>query len=301
MRHLSKKQNIKISIIITFITMICSMIVHFFYTPFLLNSVGDDQYGLYGFTTSILSWLSVAINAILSAYNKIVSEEIAKDEQEGEKRINSVYSLIVFAWVAIISIASSVLLLLMSFGVIKLEAYNQQDQQTIFILFIIVSIQTIITVATKVFNLNITYNNHHVWVKTSTLLVTVLPSLISIPFILNGCNIITIVIIQVSITVVSNIVDVFYDRFVLKKVFPIFPKKKDAKLLGPIFVFCSAISETSSCTEFSSTIVNFVAELFSSSFVAQENNKITDKDKIIFFKTFTIIKIPLSLHIIPKK
>ena len=95
---LTKKQNIKISIYITFITMILSMVVHFFYTPFLLNKVGDDQYGLYGFATSALSWLSVAVNAILSAYNKIASEEIAKNPKEGEEKVNSIYSFIVIIW-----------------------------------------------------------------------------------------------------------------------------------------------------------------------------------------------------------
>ena len=255
---LTKKQNIKISIYITFITMILSMVVHFFYTPFLLNKVGDDQYGLYGFATSALSWLSVAVNAILSAYNKIASEEIAKNPKEGEEKVNSIYSFIVIIWSAIISVIASVLLLLMALGIISLNAYSPADQKTILILFIIVTIQMIITVATKVANLNITYNNHHVWVKMSNLIVTIAAPIISIPFLLNGCNIIVIVIIQVSVNIISHIVDIFYDSLVLKKKYRLFPKKADLKMIGPILAFCSIILINEISYQLDSSIDNIV-------------------------------------------
>ena len=238
---LTKKQNIKLSIVITFITMVISMVIHFLYTPFMLNKVGDDQYGLYGFATSALSWLTVAINAILSAYNKIASEELVKDENNGEKKVNSIYSFMVITWAALITVISSAILVMMYFGVIKLDAFSISDQKTILILFGIVAIQMIISVATKVATLNITYNNHHVWVKLSTLIVTVAAPIISIPFLIIGKGIITVVTIQVVVNIISHILDIIYDRFVLKKTYRVFPKKADFKMLGPIFAFCSVI------------------------------------------------------------
>lgn len=221
--------------------MLVSMVVHFFYTPFLLKKVGDDQYGLYNFATSALSWLSVAVNAILSAYNKVVAEEIVKDEENGERKINSVYSFIVICWASLISVVASVLLIFMSTGIINLDVYSSEDQKTILILFGIVSIQMIITVATKVANLNITYNNHHIWVKMSTLMITGLTPLVTLPFIINGKGIITVVIIQVILNSISHIADILYDRFFLKKRYSIIPKKEDFKIIKPIFTFCSII------------------------------------------------------------
>ena len=255
---ITKNANIKISIIITFSTMIVSILSQFFFIPFLINKVSDAQYGLYGFANSCLTWLTVAVNAILAAYNKIASDEIAKDPKKGEEKTNSVYSIIVFCWSAIILLVSIAIIGLMLFGVINLDAYNDSDKKTIMVLFAIVSLQMVITVATKVFNLNIVFNDHHVWVKASTLVVTMLYPLISIPFLINGANIITIVIIQVSLNVTSHVLDFVFDHFVLKKKFTLKITEEIKGMFKPIFMFCTVIFINEIAYEFNNTIDSIV-------------------------------------------
>lgn len=238
---ITTKQNIKISVIISLITMVISVLVHIIYTPFMLSKIGDAQYGLYTFVTSTLSWLTVAVNAILAAYNKIASEQIIKDPQNGENKTNGVYGLIVAIWACIISLLCIIFILLFHFNIIELSAYSESDQQTIQILFIFVAVQMVITVLTKVTNLNITFNNHHIWIKIGTLLVTILPPVISIPFLLNGCGVITVCLIIVLTNIASNLADVIFDRFVLKKKIFVKPNKEITQLIKPVFIFCSVI------------------------------------------------------------
>lgn len=234
--------------------MVISMLSQFFFVPFLINKVSDSQYGLYGFANSCLTWLTVAVSAILAAYNKIASEEIAKNPEKGEEKTNSVYSIIVFCWAAIILLISLTIIVLMNFNIINLSAYNDNDKRTILILFIIVAIQMVITVATRVFNLNITFNDHHVWVKTSLLLVTLLYPIISIPFLIYGANIITVVIIQVSLNIISHFLDFIYDRFILKKKFSLKITKEMRAMFKPIFMFCTVIFINEIAYEFNNTI-----------------------------------------------
>ncbi len=238
---ISKKQNIKISTLIAIITLIVSMVVHFFYTPFLLYHVGDDNYGLYTFSTSIVSWFAVAINAVISAYNKFAAEQIEKNKDEGEKNINSLYAIITIVWAMILFIVFAVIISLLSTGIINLNNYTFEEQKLISILLIVIAFQMIFSIITKVSNLNITFHNRHIWIKASTFLITLLTPLIAIPFLLNGYGIITIAIITAVLNIVANICDVLYDRFVLKQKIRLNLSQEVKKLFKMVFVFCGVL------------------------------------------------------------
>jgi len=238
---ISKKKNIQISIILSFFVMIISIVVNLFYTPFMLNCVGDKQYGIYNFIISILSWVTIAVNSLFTAYNKFAAEEISNDKEKGEEKINGLYTLIVLIWSIIILLISVIFYFLFSFNVIKLSSYNETERNLLTTLFLIILIQTLITILTKVFYLNIAFNNHHLWIKLGSLFTTIAPPLISIPFLLNGCSIISVCIIIVSCNVFIHILDFVFDRYVLKKRIKIILNKNVINLIKPIFFYCSII------------------------------------------------------------
>ena len=53
------KKEIKTGAILGYINMIASLLVSFLYTPILLKSLGQSEYGLYALVASVIGYLSV--------------------------------------------------------------------------------------------------------------------------------------------------------------------------------------------------------------------------------------------------
>ena len=54
-----KVNELKVGSIITYINLIISTIIPLLYTPIMLKMLGQSEYGLYSFTNSIISFLSI--------------------------------------------------------------------------------------------------------------------------------------------------------------------------------------------------------------------------------------------------
>lgn len=65
---LDEKKNIKVGALISYITLFANICINIFYTPYLLNAVGDKSYGLWSFVISITSWFNVAVYALYDSY-----------------------------------------------------------------------------------------------------------------------------------------------------------------------------------------------------------------------------------------
>ena len=63
-KKLDERKNIKIGALISYITLFTNICINIFYTPYLLNTIGDKNYGLWSFVVSITSWFNVAVYAM---------------------------------------------------------------------------------------------------------------------------------------------------------------------------------------------------------------------------------------------
>ncbi|MDY0139538.1 MAG: hypothetical protein RBR50_07555 [Candidatus Izemoplasmatales bacterium] len=53
------RKNIRIGLILSYLTILVGVVFTVFYTPFLIESVGKVEHGIYTFVSSIVSWLSI--------------------------------------------------------------------------------------------------------------------------------------------------------------------------------------------------------------------------------------------------
>lgn len=53
------ENNLKISILLSYMSMFVSIIVSMLYTPFMLRHLGQQQYGLYNMAASVISYLNL--------------------------------------------------------------------------------------------------------------------------------------------------------------------------------------------------------------------------------------------------
>ena len=57
---MDNNRNLKLGIVFSYITMIATVAVSILYTPFLLRSLGSQQYGLYNMGQSAIAYLGLA-------------------------------------------------------------------------------------------------------------------------------------------------------------------------------------------------------------------------------------------------
>ena len=168
---MDKKLN-KISIIISYVSIFISIIGTFFVTPIILNNIGDSNYGLYSFCTSITSWLTVITTAVGSSYIYFANKDI--ENNNSDFRTNTLFTRI---FVFIASIIFGTLLLavpILYFTNLCLPNYSLQESKLIFLLFAISGIQVVSSILFNFFHLYLISKEKFFFVRLKNLLIEIL-------------------------------------------------------------------------------------------------------------------------------
>jgi hypothetical protein len=152
--------NIKIGLIISWVTLICSVLLTIFYTPFLLKKVGDVEYGLKSYVDSLVSWLNLLTFGVTSAFIRFSTLALKKaNPNEETSRVNGVFIVLLSASMFFSLLLGFGLLLLFETGAIPLTIYSADEQNTIFLLLIVSTIQISLSFPLTIFSLEISFNN----------------------------------------------------------------------------------------------------------------------------------------------
>lgn len=173
------KKNRKGAVAISWITIIVQAVLSIVFTPVFLRTVGDRQYGLYSFATSIIAWLTTLLIAITGGYYKFLTREREKSGPDGEKRADSVFARIYFILAVITLIAGIGFDALLYFGAIPLPEYSITEKNQICILVLMSIISTFVTTAFTA-GRNFPYHRQkYIFVYTMSLLEIVISTAIS--------------------------------------------------------------------------------------------------------------------------
>lgn len=174
MGKISERKAILIASIISYATFAFNIIVTIFYTPFMLESLGDAQYGIRTFALSFASYTSLLGLGISSSYLRFANLALKKDGEDGLKRINGIFYKIYSVIGALAVLAGGILVTLFATRIIPLNGYDEVERNTIIAVVAISFIQSGITFATCVFPLIIMFNRRFIFRNTMFLLSTVI-------------------------------------------------------------------------------------------------------------------------------
>ena len=150
-KKLDERKNIKVGALISYITLFTNICINIFYTPYLLNTVGDKNYGLWSFVVSITSWFNVAVYALYDSYVRFSTLE--KRDRGCEDRTNTIYLKLLVILAVIITLVAVIILRLLYIGMIPLSKYSENEKNIIFLLFAISTIQVLATTILSIFKI----------------------------------------------------------------------------------------------------------------------------------------------------
>lgn len=235
MKHQSL--NIRLGAILAYANVGVSVIVNIFFVPFLLKNVGDAQYGLYSFATSMTSMLTVLSFGMTSAYTRFATIARKEAGENGLKKINSVFFLFFLFASFIALIVGGVILLLMFSGVIPLSSYSDSQKTIIFILFSLSLTNVFVNFISYIFTLNINLNLRYIWARSITLMSTLAIPLISLPLISATQSITVYCAINLLVNIVALLLNVLFCIKFLRFKFDRKISKSDLRIFKRILFF----------------------------------------------------------------
>jgi O-antigen/teichoic acid export membrane protein len=220
MESLSYKQqrrNVRIGILISYLTLAVSVLTTLKYQPFLLSSIGDEQYGINSFASSITSWLGVLSFGLATTYVRFAVIAEKQEGEDGVKKINGFY-LSVFSIVTIISFFIGIIIwCLFYFRVIPLDNYSEFDKDLIYKVLAISVCSVSIGFVASFFPLYETYKYRFIWIRTLDLLTRVLNVGITVLVLLSSQkNVVIVALISALVSLFISILHLLYCFFVLK-------------------------------------------------------------------------------------
>lgn len=241
--RISTEKNIKMGIVLSYLTLLINVIISIIYTPFLLAHIGQSQYGLTSFVTSITSWFTVLSSALVSSYIRFATRESAKTNDQSARTVNSAYFIIFSAISFFIMIFGTILFFVMKYAILPNSIYaeNHDSIHIILILTIISLLSIVISVPGNLFGLYNNWKQKFVVTKGIALLVNILQPICTIPFLLLGCDVIVVSIIQLVFTVIGIVLHLISSVKLFGFGFSKSLKLINKSLLKEILIFSSFI------------------------------------------------------------
>lgn len=179
MKQISTNSNMKLSVIVSYITLFLSVVGNIVAARFILKYIGSEYYGFYTFSVSLTSYISIISTALSSSYVRFAAIE----EHSNEKRlkiVNTIYGKIMIAMSAILLVVALVFVGCLFFGGFSLPQYNEDSRSIIYICVFISLLNVFISIATTVFSLYCNYKKSFLFLRIVSLITTLLTSVFSV-------------------------------------------------------------------------------------------------------------------------
>ena len=198
------KSQLKIGAIMSYINMAVGTLIPMFYTPIMLDMLGQSDYGLFrlaGTVTSYLSLLSFGIGSAVVRYLIMYRE---KYDSDGEAKMFGLFNIIF----GVISVVVLIVGLILGFNInlfygdsLQLEELNQLK-----LMVILLAINTAVGVTSTVYTSCVICHERFLFLQLINILTTVATPIINLVALFMGFKSVGLVISTLLLTILTRII-----------------------------------------------------------------------------------------------
>lgn len=200
--------QLKVGVILSYISRIIQIIVGLLYTPIMIRLLGQSEYGLYNIAASTISYLGVLNFGFGSAYMRFYSRYKVKDETDKIVVLNGMF-LAIFSILGAIVVAAGVILAL-NVDVIFGPSLSTQELLLVRLLILILVVNLAISFPSIVFNTYLQANEKYIFQNIVQIIRQVTTPLINLPLLLAGYGSVGMVTGTVTVNIIMEIIIVCY-------------------------------------------------------------------------------------------
>ena len=232
-----KINQLKAGIVLSYSSMTLGYIIAVAYTPIMLRLLGQSEYGLYNYVSSIVSYLGLLSFGFGSAYMRYYSRYKVNNDEYNIAKLNGMFLIVFFIIGVVASIAGMVLVFNADY--ILGNKLTGNELETAKILMALMIFNLALSFPASVFNAHITANEQFIFQKSMQMVKVVANPFVVLPVLLMGYKSTGMV---VMTTILNLSIELANIAFCLKKLQIKFSFRRfDFSLMKEIGIFSSYI------------------------------------------------------------
>ena len=225
----------KMGTILSYVHIIVTNSISLFYTPYMLRMMGQSEYGLYGTASSFISYLSILSFGISGAYIRFNAQYRAKNDREGEKRLNGMF-LLVFSFLALLVMIGGLIMIALA-GKLVENTFTDQELFRLRIIMALLTLSSMISFLFNVVSMALQAYEEFICIRIVLLLAGIINPIVNVIALNAGGRAVAITAISVIIGALSYIVYYIYARKKINLQFSF--RNLEIGKLKEVFVFSS--------------------------------------------------------------
>ncbi|WP_405116526.1 oligosaccharide flippase family protein [Paenibacillus sp. FSL K6-1217] len=234
--------QLKVGAILSYFSILVSVIISFLYTPVMLRLLGQQEFGLYSLIGSIISYLSILDMGLGNAVVKYTSQNRALNNNDAQAKLNGMF-LIIYTIIGLITLIIGYILYCNINNIFD-TTLSQTELEKAKVMVLLLVFNFSISFPLGVFGSILQAYEKFVFLRVTAIIRTITNPLLVLPLLFWGYGAISIVVVNTILNVVFLIFNIY---FCFKKIKIKFDYKEfNFKLLKEIssysfFIFLSVI------------------------------------------------------------
>lgn len=223
----------KAGALLSYLHILVSNTISIIYTPYMLQMMGQSEYGLYGTASSFISYLSILNFGIGGAYIRFNTRCRANNDREGEKQLNGMF-LTVFSILAVLVFIGGIGCIALAEDLVE-KTFSAQELYRLRIILFLLTINMMITFVFNVVMMALQAYEKYIVLRVVALVSSIVTPVANIIALHMGGRAVAITAISLSWSILCYIFYFFIARKVIKMEFSFKGFRKD--VVKDIFIF----------------------------------------------------------------
>lgn len=209
MKNDSNKQ-IKLGMILSYINLGVGNLIPFFYTPIMLELLGQSEYGLYKIASSTTSYLSLMAFGIGSAVSRYIIKARTQEGKEAEERMFGLFNLL-FQGISLLTLIVGGLLtwkLDLFYG----ASLTAEELGTMRILVALMVINTAVSFSATSYNAVVSSHERFIFINSVNILSTIGTPVLNLVILYMGYRSIGMAVISLTLNILVRLIYIAYVR-----------------------------------------------------------------------------------------
>lgn len=204
------KSQLKIGVILNYINIGLGNLIPIFYTPIMLNLLGQSEYGLYKLSSSVTSYLSLISMGIGAAVTRYLIKAREEEGKESEERVLGLF-VVIFQIIAIVAFVVG-LVLTFCLPFIYGNALTQEELWRMRILVFLMVCNTALTFSVSPFVALVTSHERFVFNQSMNIMATCVVPIVNIIVLFLGFMSIGMAVSALAVNLIIQIAYLLYVR-----------------------------------------------------------------------------------------
>lgn len=223
----------KAGTLLSYLHILVSNTISIIYTPYMLQMMGQSEYGLYGTAGSFISYLSVLSFGIGGAYIRFNTRCRAANDREGEKQLNGMF-LTVFSVLAMLVFVGGMGCIALAEELVE-TTFTAQELYKLRIILLLLTVNMMITFVFNVVMMALQAYEQYFVLRIVALVTSIGTPVVNVIALKLGGRSVAITAVSLGISICCYLFYFLYARKVIRMEFSFRGFRKD--ILKEIFVF----------------------------------------------------------------